>query len=381
MKETEVPGAIRQARDSINVGPPPLSEITRRGQRTHRSRQITQVVIAAAAVVLVLSGAVTIPRVWDVGGAEDPAAPSSEKRPSETPPSDPSSEKRPSETPPSDESKPPCHNDVLAISPGRAGAWHGMATQMVVFTNTGPTRCNVNGSVEIRALAPDGSDVRVGMAEVGSQPVYVRPGRSASLTLGTPGWCGSSPIATRIAVTIGSGPPVLLRDVHVPLRCDGAPRGLFWADSRVNPAAQPMDSAAAAFLQFADGEKRLGPFDTPISLGLGNKLVRTISPTESTRDAAWVLALDGYAQRDGTVSALKLLRQNADNRHIETDASMDEICPDDDPGEAPSALTGGGTRVSIQPRRSNICLNWWSVDLYINDVGQVVGVNVSLGSP
>lgn len=68
MRETEVPGAIRRARDRIAVGPAPVSEIVRRGQRAQRKSRIAQVVTAAAAVVIVLSGAVVIPRVWDGDG-------------------------------------------------------------------------------------------------------------------------------------------------------------------------------------------------------------------------------------------------------------------------------------------------------------------------
>ena len=73
MRETEVPAAIRRVRDRIAVGPAPVSEIVRRGQRAQRKSRIAQVVMAAAAVVIVLSGAVVIPKVWDGSGTADSA--------------------------------------------------------------------------------------------------------------------------------------------------------------------------------------------------------------------------------------------------------------------------------------------------------------------
>ena len=72
MKETEVAAAIQRARDRITVGPAPVSEIVQRGQRSQRNHRVAQVLVATAAVVLVLSGGVAIPRLFD--GSPNPEA-------------------------------------------------------------------------------------------------------------------------------------------------------------------------------------------------------------------------------------------------------------------------------------------------------------------
>jgi hypothetical protein len=132
---------------------------------------------------------------------------------------------------------------------------------------------------------------------------------------------------------------------------------------------------AKLFHRFADDASPRGPFDTPVSLGLANRFVRTI--TEPNNYDAWTLDLAGYADRVGQISALRLLRENAGNLRISNNLRAREICGAETV-QPPPSLTGGGRLVSIQPRDRN-CMDWWSVDLFVNDVGQVVGVNVTLG--
>jgi hypothetical protein len=135
---------------------------------------------------------------------------------------------------------------------------------------------------------------------------------------------------------------------------------------------------AGLFYRFAEDASRGGPFDTPVSLGLGNDFIRRV-PSDSS-EAAWVLDLTGYAERGGTMSVLELLRDNADNLQIVTEPQSRPPCAQE-VDEPPTSLTGGGARISIQSQEPLDCTQWWSVDLFVNDVSQVVGVNVTLGSP
>ncbi len=144
------------------------------------------------------------------------------------------------------------------------------------------------------------------------------------------------------------------------------------------PSEVDYPRVAGLFYSFAEDTTRGGPFDTPVSLGLGNNFVRSVPPDSG--EAAWVLDLTHYAERDGTVSALELLRDNADNLKIVTEPQSRPSCAAE-ADEPPLRLTGGGTRISIQSQQPVDCTQSWSVDLFINDVGQVVGVNVTLGSP
>jgi hypothetical protein len=98
------------------------------------------------------------------------------------------------------------------------------------------------------------------------------------------------------------------------------------------------------FYRFADNPQSGGPFDTPISLGLGGRLVKTITARESYDEDAWVLDVTNYAERGGTVSALDLLRQSEGNFRVL--AGEHRGCPG--PGaKAPLALSGGGRLLSI----------------------------------
>ena len=146
----------------------------------------------------------------------------------------------------------------------------------------------------------------------------------------------------------------------------------------VATASDENRSVVNLFHRFANNPTGGGPFDTPISLGLGGRLVKTITTEESYDEDAWVIDVTDYAERDGTVSALELLRQSDGNFRVVTGEHRG--CPG--PGaKAPLDLSGGGRLLSIQPRQFDSCIDWWSVDLYVNDVQQVVGVDVHLGSP
>jgi hypothetical protein len=136
---------------------------------------------------------------------------------------------------------------------------------------------------------------------------------------------------------------------------------------------------AHLFEDFADNPSIGGPFDTPVGIGLGGRLVKTLTPEQLSDPAQWRSPLNGYAARTGLVSALDLLREHAVTRQI-TDAPDSPCASVLQPALA--SLTGGGHRVRIQPPEgSTSCLDWWSVDLYVNDVGQVVGVDVILSEP
>lgn len=165
------------------------------------------------------------------------------------------------------------------------------------------------------------------------------------------------------------------------------PGGVVLLGTATRSAGMPMcpnkttsrDRAiVAAFSRFADHQVTFGSFDTPIALGLGDTLVKTVSPAKSRTADAWVLDTTGYAEREGSVSALDLVRNNLGNLRVTSGPHPTCVGPT---AEVPRSLSNGGSLVSIQPRRYSTCIDWWSVDLFVNDVGQIVGVNVSLGSP
>jgi hypothetical protein len=122
-----------------------------------------------------------------------------------------------------------------------------------------------------------------------------------------------------------------------------------------------------------------GPFDTPVSLGVGGRRVRVLNDDDRYDPMKWRVPVFGYAERSGTASALEMLREQGRTAQV-SNRPPPPCAAHTRPG---LRLTGGGTLVRIQPRPGawSSCIQWWSVDLFVNDVGQVVGVNINLGAP
>jgi hypothetical protein len=159
---------------------------------------------------------------------------------------------------------------------------------------------------------------------------------------------------------------------------------LFVYPSRPSEVTEDDRRVVGAFIRFANDPELGGPFDTPIGLGLGGELVKTITPEQSDDPEVWALDPFGYAERGhGRVSALDLVNENADNLRLTV--GPEPVCANSENVTYESGLNGGGRIVRIQqgdyPRPDQSCMDWWSVDLSINPVGQVVGATVFLGSP
>lgn len=86
----------------------------------------------------------------------------------------------------------------------------------------------------------------------------------------------------------------------------------------------------------------------------------------------------GYAQRGGGASPLNLIR-TADGGVRATTASVGFCGRDGALSSTPP--TDGGIRFGIVPRNYDDCTNWWQIDLYANDVGQITSVDMFLGGP
>jgi hypothetical protein len=149
------------------------------------------------------------------------------------------------------------------------------------------------------------------------------------------------------------------------------------------PIRRPIDLTpfarllAHAFINFAHNPSpKTASFDTPVTLGLGGRVAVTLGDDDRYAPAKWRLPLTGYAGGSGYISALRLLAHHAGNLQVSNapaPACVEHV--------RERRLTGGGHLVRIQPRHVDSCIGWWSVDLYINDGNQVVGVNVNLGAP
>jgi hypothetical protein len=133
---------------------------------------------------------------------------------------------------------------------------------------------------------------------------------------------------------------------------------------------------AQEFARFARGDSPGGPFDTRVGLGSQGSFVRSIDPTGTAGD--WEVPPPTDSGISGSLSALRMIRQFAGSLQLTSDSHV--VCATR-PATGPSVLTGGGDLVSIQPPGTSSCLQWFSIDLYVDDVGHVVGVDLRVGSP
>ncbi|GGO73941.1 hypothetical protein GCM10012276_20760 [Nocardioides deserti] len=142
------------------------------------------------------------------------------------------------------------------------------------------------------------------------------------------------------------------------------------------PAPAELERVARAFLRFARG--RVGPpVDTPVELYLGGRFVRTLPNAEASDRAAWAVCPEGgsYAGRTCPFSAVDRL---AGTPRVAV-SSEEPRHPCAHPVPLPGA--GPGRSVTLQPDVSLTCVDWFAVQLVVNDVGQVTTVNLVHAEP
>lgn len=142
------------------------------------------------------------------------------------------------------------------------------------------------------------------------------------------------------------------------------------------PAPAELERVARTFLRFARG--RVGPpVDTPVELHLGGRFVRTLANAEAGDRAAWAVCPDGgsYAGRTCPFSAVDRL---AGTTRVAV-SSEEPQHPCAHPVPLPGA--GPGRSVTLQPDASLTCVDWFAVQLVVNDVGQVTTVNLVHAEP
>ena len=148
-----------------------------------------------------------------------------------------------------------------------------------------------------------------------------------------------------------------------------------------NPS--PSDLALVdAFLEFAkqpDAEtfSRL-PLAESLSLGLGPQIIRMVDG-ESLRDPeAWVIDVAEFRAYTGPFSALELMRKPDDHTvHVGEHPHCAATA------QAPPNELAGLRRVSVQPPNQSLdsCLDWTTVDFFVDQTGQVQAITMDLWEP
>lgn len=164
-------------------------------------------------------------------------------------------------------------------------------------------------------------------------------------------------------------------------------------DEEVTPADLALVERLVAFAlaPTTDDAAELGLAADGVQLGLGPTLRAVLAPADAADPGAWDLAAEGFRAYDGPLSAVGLLagrvggtdRQPAlpDGGRLQVQVGEHPHCASG-PQPAPEGMTTL-RRVSVQPTDAAItsCLDWFTVDLFVDDAGTVQAITLDVWEP
>lgn len=133
------------------------------------------------------------------------------------------------------------------------------------------------------------------------------------------------------------------------------------------------------------------PFAPLIRLGLSRDLTLDLDRSSVARASAWLIDAEYFRAYSGPFSALRVIKRHAastQSASVDGHASAFRASVGEHPHCASPpvpAPKGYGTlrRISIQPSENSIdsCIFWFTVDLFVDEEGQVTAVTLDLWEP
>lgn len=137
-------------------------------------------------------------------------------------------------------------------------------------------------------------------------------------------------------------------------------------------------AVADAFVRFADSPSAETaaalPFAGEVSLGLASDIITIVERADIADAANWQLDVDEYAGLGGPFSALD---------HPAPSVEL-TVGPHDHCANAPIAPPVGFEdlrQIALQPTDIDSCIDWWSVDFYLDEEGRIRAVILLLFGP
>lgn len=142
----------------------------------------------------------------------------------------------------------PCVPADLTFEPTRQGAYHGLATQQIVVTNTSASACKMVGAPVMSARAKALSK-SVDRDNFTNESLVIESGTEAMMLVGAPARCTpkDAEIADTLAISIGSATAIQVRGIYLPLTC-GSPVLVLFEDEAAAPSADPLSSLVASWM-------------------------------------------------------------------------------------------------------------------------------------
>ena len=145
----------------------------------------------------------------------------------------------------------------------------------------------------------------------------------------------------------------------------------------VPPEVRVMDALIAFAQAPSDSTWNALPLADEVGLGLGRELREHRSARELRQPEAWKLDVDLFRGRAGDSSAIDLIADEPGRLRV-------TVGPH--PHCAATAVPAPPQvahleRVVVQPRDADGCLDWWTVDAFVNSAGQIEAVTLDLWEP
>lgn len=191
------------------------------------------------------------------------------------------------------------------------------------------------------------------------------------------------------------------------LSASPSPTGTSSASSSTNPGGDtrepsPSPAVKAAdltlmrnFVRFALQPSAVTagrlPFAEEVQIGLGRNLKTTLVRDDASEPTRWVFNAKAFRAYTGRFSALELIQRQAGKAHstsIRPSGGAFEVSVGNHPHCASPPVPappgfGDHRRVSIQPSEGSIdtCLSWFTVDLFLNEEGNIAAVTLDVWEP
>lgn len=140
------------------------------------------------------------------------------------------------------------------------------------------------------------------------------------------------------------------------------------------PLARKLHAFAAA-----PGAETLGaiPLSDQVAIGLGGDVVKTLTAEQLEDPSAWVIHRPYFAGYSGPFNALEQLRRDPELWSITEEKQ--QFCPWGRAADLPGYEKD--RRLTIEPSNITSCLQWWAVDVYLDESGSINAVSLNAVEP
>jgi|GEM_PF-2721069 len=258
-------------------------------------------------------------------------------------------------------------------------------TRLCPIPTDGAFTRGASNPVELRCPADASTISGIDLGDTPEDPVYVYEGRHV-VTRTHDGFADLL-IAAGSAAAVGSYRPTEPPASPLPTAASppsrDASQPLPDPSPGIDSTAEVTDQDRAlieAFRRFAevpsDATLRALPLAADVRLGLADELVTSRTPAQLADPEAWTLEAETFRAYVGPFSALELLARG-EPLEVSVGAHLHCVSP---PVPAPGEVAQL-RRVSAQPRNVDSCLQWSTVDLFINADGLVEAITLDLYQP